>query len=84
MKKQNIWILVLALIFVFGIFSVWQFSIYQESSQETLSCGGDWSYNVKCPIGFYCQSLGQEQLVGGLCRPLLSPLFDILNEIVAK
>lgn len=77
MKKQNIRILVIALIFIFGVFGFWQFSLYQRFSKGTLSCGGDWSYNVQCPIGSYCQSLGQGPLAGGLCKSFLSPLFDV-------
>ncbi|OGG20601.1 hypothetical protein A3D03_05315 [Candidatus Gottesmanbacteria bacterium RIFCSPHIGHO2_02_FULL_40_13] len=77
MKKQIILVLVLLLIFIIGLFSLWQFSLYQRFSKETLSCGGDWSYNVRCPIGTYCQSLGQGPLGGGICKPLTSPIFDI-------
>jgi len=80
MKKQIILVLILLLIFIIGLFSLWQFSLYQRFSKETLSCGGDWSYNVRCPIGTYCQSLGQGPLAGGLCKPFLSPLFDIFNK----
>lgn len=87
MKKRIVLILVLLLVFIIGLFSLWQFGLYQRFSKETLSCGGDWSYNVHCPIGTYCQSLEQGPLAGGsstggslsggLCKPFLSPLLDI-------
>lgn len=80
MKKQNIRILVIALIFILGVFGFWQFNLYQKFSKETLSCGGDWSYNVRCPIGSYCQSLGQGPLAGGLCKPFLSTLFNVFSK----
>lgn len=77
MKKQNITVLVLLFIFVLGLLSLWQYSIYQKLSKIDMSCGGDWSYNARCPIGSYCQSLGQGPLGGGICKPLTSPIFDI-------
>lgn len=80
MKKQNITVLVLVFIFVLGLLSLWQYSIYQKLSKIDISCGGDWSYNVRCPIGSYCQSLGQGPLAGGLCKSSLSPLFDIFDK----
>lgn len=80
MKKQNIVILTLVLIAVFGLFSLWQYSIYQKLSKTDMSCGGDWSYNVGCPFGSYCQSLGQGPSAGGLCKPSLSPMFDVFDK----
>lgn len=80
MKKQNIWKLIFVFIFIFWLFSLWQYSIYQKLSKIDISCGGDWSYNVQCPIGSYCQSLGIGPLAGGLCKPFLSPLFDVFNK----
>lgn len=82
MKKQNVLVLISVFIFIFGLFSLslWQYSLYQRLSKATLSCGGDWSYNVRCPIGSYCQSMGQGPLAGGLCKPFLSTLFDIFNK----
>jgi len=77
MRKQIIFVFVMLLIFIIGLFSLWQFGLYQRFSKEALSCGGDWSYNVQCPIGSYCQSMGQGPLVGGLCKPILSSLFNI-------
>lgn len=38
-------------------------------SQRTMGCGGDFSYDVKCPIGTYCKSLNQGPLHGGICTP---------------
>ena len=78
--KKSISVLILSLIFIIGVFSLWQFNLYQKFSKKTLSCGGDWSYNVRCPIGSYCQSLEQGPLAGGLCKPFLSPLFDAFNK----
>ena len=80
MKKQNIVALALVFISVFGLFSLWQYDIYQKLSKTDMSCGGDWSYNVRCPVGSYCQSLGQGPLAGGLCKPFLSPIFDVFNK----
>jgi len=80
MKKQIILVLTLLLIFIIGLFTLWQFSLYQRFSKETLSCGGDWSYDVRCPAGTYCRLLGRGPLEGGLCKPFFSPLFDIFNK----
>ena len=80
MKKQIILVLAVLLIFIIGLFGLWQFNLYQRFSKETLSCGGDWSYNIQCPIGSYCQSLRQGPLVGGLCKPFFLSLFDIFKK----
>jgi len=63
-----------------GLFSLWQFSLYQRFSKKPLACGGDWAYNIRCPIGTYCQSLGKSPLAAGFCKPFFSPLFDIFNQ----
>jgi len=78
--KKVFWILCLFLFFVLGLFNLWQYNLYQRLSETDMSCGGDWSYNVQCPIGSYCRSLGQGPLAGGLCKPILSPLFDIFSK----
>lgn len=77
--KKVFWILCLFLFFVLGLFSLWLYNLYQRLSETDMSCGGDWSYNVQCPIGSYCRSSGQGLLAGGLCKPILSPLFDIFS-----
>lgn len=66
-------IIILGGLVILAIFTGWQYRLYR---QEKSSCGGDWSYGVKCPLGTYCDSLNQGPLVGGLCQPYLSPVFD--------
>ncbi len=68
-------ILVVVLV-AFGIFVFWQYSLHQKLSETDMSCGGDWSYAVKCPLGSSCRSLGQGPLAGGLCKPWLSSVFE--------
>lgn len=58
---------------------LWQYSLHQKLSETDMSCGGDWSYAVKCPLGSYCRSLGQGPLAGGLCKPWLSPVFEVFE-----
>lgn len=79
MKKQNILLLVLAIIFIFGLFNLWQYSLYQKLSKVDMSCGGDWSYNVQCPIGSYCRSLGQGPSAGGVCTPFFLSPFSVFK-----
>lgn len=78
--KKTFWVLFLFLIFVLGLFSLWQYNLYQRLSETDTSCGGDWSYKVQCPIGSYCRSLSQGPLAGGLCKPILFPLFNIFSK----
>jgi len=80
MKNQNVWILILVCVFVFGLFGLWQFNLYQKLSKTGASCGGDWSYNVQCPLGSYCCSLKQGPLVGGLCKPFIFSILDIFSK----
>ncbi|PIY18439.1 hypothetical protein CO112_00235 [Candidatus Dojkabacteria bacterium CG_4_9_14_3_um_filter_150_Dojkabacteria_WS6_41_13] len=80
MKRQNIVALVLGSIFIFGLIVLWQYDTHQQLSKTDMSCGGDWSYNVRCPVGSYCQSLGQGPLAGGLCKPFLSPFFSMFKK----
>jgi len=80
MKRQNIVALVLGSIFIFGLIALWQYDTHQQLSKTDMSCGGDWSYNVRCPVGSYCQSLGQGPLAGGLCKPFLSPFFGMFKK----
>jgi len=80
MKRQNIVALVLGSIFIFGLIALWQYDTHQQLSKTDMSCGGDWSYNVRCPVGSYCQSLGQGPLAGGLCKPFLSPFFSMFKK----
>jgi hypothetical protein len=70
----NIFVMILFLIFI--AFLIWQFILFQ---QEGISCQGDWSYAVNCPLGTYCGSLNQGSLAGGICRPYLTFLFESLN-----
>lgn len=77
MKKQNFLIYALILCSLLGVFALWQYNLFRELSENSVSCGGDWTSNVKCPLGSYCRPLGKTPLVGGLCRPFLSSLFEI-------
>lgn len=65
-------VVVLALATIVGL---WQYNLYQKLSATDMSCGGDWSYAVKCPLGSSCRSLGQGPLAGGTCKPWLSSVF---------
>lgn len=52
----------------------WQLFLYQKLSTNQISCSGDWSYAVKCPVGTFCKSLKQGPFVGGICSPYLLPV----------
>lgn len=67
----------LIIVLIVGIILFWQFSLQRKS----ISCGGDWSYNVRCPLGTYCRSLGQSPQAGGLCTPYLSFFKNPVNNI---
>lgn len=79
MMKRKTAIFVICLVVVFGVLIWWQYNLYQKLSKTDMSCEGDWSYDVKCPVGTYCHSLGQGPMAGGLCKPLLSPMFESLT-----
>ena len=78
MNKAIISISLVAILFLGAIFVVLQYNQYQKG--ETRSCGGDLSYDVKCSLGTYCQSLDEGSLAGGTCEPYLAPLFDLFNK----
>ena len=61
------------------MFVSWQFFLHNQAVNQPVSCGGDWSYNVKCNTGTSCKSLGEGPLAGGVCEPYLSPLFEKLS-----
>lgn len=70
MKNLKFLLLALPTVLVIG-FSFWQYKLARKSYP---SCGGDWSYGIKCPFGTFCASLGQGPFVGGLCRPWLATI----------
>jgi len=49
--------------------TTWQLFLGFQLSHNQISCGGDWSYNVSCPLGSYCKSLNEGPLAGGVCTP---------------
>lgn len=59
------------ILLIIAAFIVWQVHISTQLSQTKISCGGDWSYKVKCPAGTYCKSAGKNSLAGGFCKPYL-------------
>lgn len=72
MKKDNNLLLIILLI-AFVVSVVALVLLYKGASSvkgKSISCGGDWSYNVKCPLGTYCKPLNQGPLAGGVCTPL--------------
>ena len=68
--------LIAVAISVAGIFA-WQFWQLQET--PSISCGGDFSYNVQCPLGTYCKPLRQGPLAGGTCQPYLVSFFHMFS-----
>lgn len=69
-------LLIIIFLVVLVIFGLWQYFLHQRLFSTNISCGGDWSYMVKCSLGSYCQSLGQGPLAGGLCKAWLSSVFE--------
>jgi len=63
--------LIIFLIFIVlvGGFVYWQYTVSKSLGNKTVSCGGDFSYMMKCPVGTYCKSLGQGPGAGGICSP---------------
>jgi len=74
-KKLAPFIVVLIAVFLFLVLI--QYLQYKDSTN--ISCGGDWSYNVKCPVGSYCKSLNQGPMAGGICTPYLAGFFRLFN-----
>ena len=71
MFDKKHFILIIALVFLVIIF-MWQWKLKQNLTENTVSCGGDWSYNeISCPLGSYCKSLNQGPFAGGVCKTLL-------------
>jgi hypothetical protein len=75
--QKDIKILLILLITTFLIVGLFLFSYYKSNNHapktstkengEGISCGGDWSYKVKCPKGMYCKPLNKGPLAGGIC-----------------
>lgn len=65
-------LLVLILLIVF------EFNLY-KSKKLPGSCGGDFQYRVKCPIGSYCKPSTPGPMAGGSCQTFLSPIFKTLG-----
>lgn len=77
-KKSKIFIAVgLFFVVVLGTFGLWQFGVHRSLSEKPISCGGDWTFGVKCPTGSYCgfQDVDIGLLGGGTCKIL--PLFPL-------
>ncbi len=70
MKKYFLFIF----IFAFGLFAFWQLNLFKWLESRAVSCGGDWSYNARCPLGTFCRSIGRGPLAGGKCKPWLYPV----------
>jgi len=49
---------------------------YWKYTHYAISCEGDFSYNVKCPLGTYCKSLNEGPMAGGICRPYTYIIFN--------
>lgn len=58
-------------------FIAYQYGMFGKNN--AVSCGGDWNYSVKCPLGTYCASSNLNPLAGGTCQPYLTPLFRIFR-----
>lgn len=65
--------LTILIIFLIGL-QYWQYQ-----NLKNISCGGDYSYKVKCPIGTYCRSLNMGPYAGGVCTPYLFGLTDFFT-----
>ncbi|OGH11217.1 MAG: hypothetical protein A2857_02305 [Candidatus Levybacteria bacterium RIFCSPHIGHO2_01_FULL_36_15] len=66
-------------IFIFIPLLIFQYSQYIKYTSSEISCGGDWSYNAKCPLGTYCKSLNQGPLAGGICEPYAFEIFNLFS-----
>ena len=73
-KPKAIGILIIFILLVLVFIQYFQFRNSTDSS-----CGGDWSYNVKCSVGSYCKSSNQGPFVGGVCTQYLSEVFSFLH-----
>lgn len=75
MKNLKFLLLTLPTVLIIG-FSFWQYKLARKSYP---SCGGDFSYWVKCPLGTYCGSIAKDPLrcplCGGYCKPWLTAIF---------
>jgi len=74
MKKYLLLIFFLGL----GLLTFWQFNLFKWLELRSVSCGGDWSYDVRCPIGSFCQSIGHGRLAGGKCKVWLHPVMKYI------
>lgn len=72
MLKGNITVVVILGGLVVVLLLVWQVFLNSKLANETIACGGDWSYRAQCPLGSYCKSLGQGPMAGGICTPFIS------------
>ncbi len=82
LKKIKYFKVIIIFVAIFILFIFWQFFLLIKN--RNVSCGGDWSYNVKCPVGTFCRPLEQGPLSGGVCRPFLFPFLfpqlDVLDK----
>lgn len=73
MEKVGVVVILIVSMVVLFILS-WQ----RNLGRQGIACGGDFSYNVKCPIGTMCKTQeGDNELKGGMCTPWLQPGFDL-------
>lgn len=79
MNSKSPLIFIVVIFIPVAVFGLWQYGLHLKFSATDMSCGGDWAYMVKCPLGSYCRSLGQNPLAGGICEPWISIVFEIFS-----
>ena len=79
---SRIWILIAIVVLIVGGVFAWQY--WQFKTIPSQSCGGDFSYNIQCPFGTYCKSLGQGPFAGGICTSYLAPLFEAFPPLLSE
>lgn len=64
-----------------GILAIYTYSQYKEYKRIGVSCGGDFSYVIKCPMGTMCSGIDPRiPQAGGTCQPAepISSFLDFL------
>ena len=79
-KNNSMKIFIIVILIFIAVFVAYEYSQYASLSKNSISCEGDFSHNVQCPLGTFCQSLKHGQTAGGICKTYLDSMFGSFDK----